>query len=46
MACLQQVLTLRLVDPQVRNIVTGLLLLVSVVLPNLGDAVRRLRAPS
>ena len=43
-ACLQQALTLRQVDPQVRTIVIGLLLLVSVVLPNTGEAVRRIGA--
>ena len=43
MACLQQALTLRGIDPQVRTIVTGILLLVSVVLPNLGGAWTRIR---
>ena len=42
--CLQQALTLRQVDPQVRTIVIGVLLLVSVVLPNVGDALRRMQA--
>ena len=42
-ACLQQALTLRKVDPQVRNIVTGVLLLLSVVIPNLGEVADRLR---
>lgn len=43
MACLQQALTLRNVDGQVRNIVTGVLLLVSVVLPNIATAFARLK---
>ncbi len=42
-ALLQQAMTLRQVDPQVRNIVIGVLLLVSVVVPNIGEAVRRVR---
>lgn len=41
---LQQVLTQMQVQPEVQNIVIGGLLLVSVVLPNGGEAVRRLRA--
>ena len=41
---LLQVLTQMQVQPEVQNIVIGGLLLVSVVLPNGGDAVRRLRA--
>lgn len=40
---IQQALTLRNIDAQVRNIVTGVLLLISVVLPNLIEAVRRIR---
>ena len=44
MACLQQALTLRNVDGQVRNIVTGVLLLVSVVVPNIATALSRLKA--
>ena len=44
MACLQQALTLRNIDGQVRNIVTGVLLLVSVVVPNLGPTLARVRA--
>jgi rhamnose transport system permease protein len=40
---IQQALTLRNVDAQVRNIVTGVLLLVSVVLPNIVETFRRLR---
>ena len=43
MACLQQALTLRNIDGQVRNIVTGVLLLVSVVVPNVGSTITRLR---
>jgi rhamnose transport system permease protein len=43
---IQQALTLRNVDAQVRNIVTGVLLLVSVVLPNIVATFRRLRAQS
>ena len=38
---IQQALTLRNVDAQVRNIVTGVLLLISVVLPNLIATFRR-----
>jgi rhamnose transport system permease protein len=41
---IQQALTLRNVDAQVRNIVTGVLLLISVVLPNIVATLRRLRA--
>jgi rhamnose transport system permease protein len=41
---IQQALTLRNVDAQVRNIVTGVLLLISVVLPNIVATFRRLRA--
>ena len=40
---IQQALTLRNVDAQVRNIVTGVLLLISVVLPNIVETFRRLR---
>ena len=43
MACLQQALTLRNIDGQVRNIVTGVLLLVSVVVPNIGSTLRRIQ---
>lgn len=42
--CLQQALTQRGVQPEVQNIVTGALLLISVVVPNSGEAVRRIRA--
>jgi rhamnose transport system permease protein len=42
--CLQEVLTLMTVDAQVQNIITGGLLLVSVILPNSAEGVRRLRA--
>ena len=41
---IQQALTLRNVDAQVRNIVTGVLLLISVVLPNILATFGRLRA--
>jgi rhamnose transport system permease protein len=41
---LQQVLTQMQVQPEVQNIIIGGLLLVSVVLPNGAEAVRRLRA--
>jgi len=43
---IQQALTLRNIDAQVRNIVTGVLLLISVVLPNVIEAVRRVRSQS
>jgi rhamnose transport system permease protein len=42
--CLQQALTQMGVQPEVQNIVTGALLLVSVVVPNSGEAVRRIRS--
>jgi rhamnose transport system permease protein len=41
--CLQQALTQMQVQPEVQNIVTGGLLLISVVLPNSGEVLRRLR---
>jgi rhamnose transport system permease protein len=41
---LQQVLTQMQIQPEVQNIITGVLLLISVVLPNGGEAVRRIRA--
>jgi rhamnose transport system permease protein len=41
--CLQQALTQMGVKPEVQNIVTGGLLLISVVVPNGGAAVRRMR---
>ncbi|MDQ2846391.1 MAG: ABC transporter permease [Actinomycetota bacterium] len=41
--CLQQALTQMHVQPEVQNIVTGLLLLISVIVPNSGAAVRRIR---
>jgi rhamnose transport system permease protein len=41
--CLQQALTQMHVQPEVQNIVTGVLLLLSVIIPNAGDAVRRIR---
>jgi rhamnose transport system permease protein len=40
---IQQAMTLRNIDAQVRNIVTGVLLLISVVLPNILATFRRLR---
>jgi rhamnose transport system permease protein len=42
--CLQTALTLQNVDAQVQNVVTGALLLFSVIVPSGGDALRRLRA--
>jgi len=42
--CLQQALTQRAIQAEVQNIVTGTLLLVSVVVPNSGAALRRFRA--
>ena len=42
--CLQEVLTLMTVDAQVQNIITGGLLLVSVILPNTAEGLRRFRA--
>jgi rhamnose transport system permease protein len=42
--CLQQALTLMNVDKQVQNILTGGLLLVSVIVPNGAEALRRIRA--
>jgi rhamnose transport system permease protein len=41
---LQQVLTQMQIQPEVQNIIIGVLLLISVVLPNGGEAVRRIRA--
>jgi rhamnose transport system permease protein len=41
--CLQQALTQRNVQPEVQNIIIGVLLLISVVLPNGGEAIRRIR---
>jgi rhamnose transport system permease protein len=41
---LQMALTQMNVDPNVQNIVTGVLLLLSVVVPSGGEAVRRVRA--
>ena len=40
---LQMALTQRQVDPNVQNVVIGVLLLLSVVIPNGGDSIRRLR---
>jgi rhamnose transport system permease protein len=44
LACFLEALTLINVSAQVQNIVTGALLLLSVIVPNSGDSVRRLRA--
>jgi rhamnose transport system permease protein len=44
LACFLEALTLINISAQVQNIVTGALLLLSVVVPNSGDTVRRLRA--
>jgi rhamnose transport system permease protein len=41
--CLLQALTQRNVQPEVQNIIIGVLLLISVVLPNGGEAIRRIR---
>jgi len=41
--CLEQALTQRNVQPEVQNIIIGVLLLISVVLPNGGEAIRRIR---
>ena len=41
--CLQTALTLQNVDAQVQNIVTGGLLLLSVLIPSSAEAMRRLR---
>jgi rhamnose transport system permease protein len=41
--CLQQALTQRNVQPEVQNIIIGVLLLISVILPNGGEAIRRIR---
>jgi len=43
-ATLQIALTDQNVDPNVQNIITGLLLLISVIVPNGGEALRRLRS--
>jgi rhamnose transport system permease protein len=42
--CLQQVLTQLNVAPEIQNIVIGVLLLISVVIPNGREALRRIRA--
>ena len=41
--CLQQILTQLNVQPEVQNIITGLLLLISVIIPNSREAARRIR---
>jgi len=43
MGSLQEAFTLINVDPQVQNIITGVLLLFSVLVPNLPEFVRRAR---
>jgi rhamnose transport system permease protein len=42
--CLQQVLTQLNVAPEIQNIVIGGLLLISVIIPNGREALRRIRA--
>ncbi len=42
--CLQSAMTIINVDPQIQNIITGVLLLISVIIPNGGEALRRIRA--
>ena len=44
LACFLEALTLINVSAQIQNIVTGALLLLSVIVPNSGDSIRRLRA--
>ena len=41
--CLLQALTQRNVQPEVQNIIIGVLLLISVIIPNGGEAIRRIR---
>jgi rhamnose transport system permease protein len=41
--CLQQALTQKNVQPEVQNIILGVLLLISVIIPNGGEAIRRIR---
>lgn len=41
--CLQQILTQANVHAEIQNIITGVLLMISVVVPNLSDTVRRVR---
>jgi rhamnose transport system permease protein len=41
--CLLQALTQRNVQPEVQNIIIGILLLISVIIPNGGEAIRRIR---
>jgi rhamnose transport system permease protein len=40
---LQQALTQQNIQPEVQNIIIGVLLLISVIIPNGGEAVRRIR---
>ena len=42
--CLQSAMTIINIDPQIQNIITGVLLLISVIIPNGGEAIRRIRA--
>ncbi|MDQ1365115.1 MAG: rhamnose transport system permease protein [Acidimicrobiaceae bacterium] len=44
--CIQEALTLKNVAAEVQNIVTGALLLISVIVPNSADGIQRLRARS
>jgi rhamnose transport system permease protein len=41
--CLQQALTQKNVQPEVQNIILGVLLLISVIIPNGAEAIRRIR---
>jgi rhamnose transport system permease protein len=42
--CIQEALTLKNISADVQNIVTGVLLLISVIVPNVADGVQRIRA--
>jgi rhamnose transport system permease protein len=44
--CIQEALTLKNISADVQNIVTGVLLLISVIVPNSADGLRRLRDQS
>ena len=41
---LQSAMTIININPQIQNIITGVLLLISVIIPNGGEALRRIRA--
>jgi len=41
---LQSAMTIINIDPQIQNIIIGVLLLISVIIPNGGEALRRIRA--